>query len=52
MNALGTVVYSKNLTTTGKLSHIINVSGFAEGMYFLNVEGKKLNSSQKITIQH
>ena len=52
MNALGTVVYAKNISTTGKLSHVINVSGLAEGMYFLNVEGKKVNSSQKITIQH
>jgi hypothetical protein len=52
INALGTVVYSKNISTTGKLNHVINVSGFAEGMYFLNVEGKKVNSSQKITIQH
>jgi hypothetical protein len=52
MNALGTVVYNENLATTGKLDHKINVGKLAEGMYFLKVEGKKLNYSQKITVQH
>ncbi len=52
MNALGTVVYNEKISTTGKLNHTINVGKLAEGMYFLNVEGKKLNYSQKITVQH
>lgn len=52
MNALGTVVYTEKVNTSGKIDHSINVSKLAEGMYFLNVEGKKLNYSQKVTVQH
>jgi hypothetical protein len=52
MNALGTVVYSEKVSTTGKLNHTVNVSKLSEGMYFLNVEGKNLQYSQKITVQH
>lgn len=52
MNSLGTVVYTEKITTSGKLNHSINVGRLAEGMYFLNVEGKKLNYSQKVTVQH
>jgi hypothetical protein len=51
MNSLGTVVYNQTLSTSGKLNHSINVGKFAEGMYFLVVEGKKLAYSQKVTIQ-
>jgi hypothetical protein len=52
MNSLGTLVYTETLSTTGKINHAINVGRLPEGMYFLNVEGKKLNFSQKITVQH
>ncbi len=52
MNSLGTVVYTEKINTTGKLIHAINVGRLAEGMYFLNIEGKKLNYSQKVTVQH
>jgi hypothetical protein len=52
MNALGTVVYTEKISSNGKINHTVNVGKFAEGMYFLNVEGKKLNYSQKVTVQH
>ena len=49
MNALGKVVFTDKVS--GK-NHSINVSRLPEGMYFLNVEGQKLNYTQKVTIQH
>lgn len=52
MNALGTVVYNEKVSSNGKINHSINVGKLAEGMYFLSIEGKKLNYSQKITVQH
>lgn len=52
LNALGTVVYNEKISTTGKINHSVNVGKLAEGIYFLNVEGKKLNYSQKVTVQH
>jgi hypothetical protein len=51
MNSLGTVVYNQTISTSGKLNHSINVGKFAEGMYFLVLEGKNLNYTQKVTIQ-
>jgi hypothetical protein len=52
VNTLGKAVYNKTMSTTGKLNHTLNVSGLAEGIYFLNIQGKKLNYSQKVTVQH
>ncbi len=52
MNAVGTVVYNEKVSINGKINSTINVSRLAEGMYFLIVEGKNLNYSQKVTIQH
>jgi len=51
MNSLGTVVYNQTISTSGKLNHTINVGKFAEGMYFLVVESKNLNYTQKVTVQ-
>ncbi len=52
MNALGTVVYAETIDNSGKLTRSINVEGLADGIYFLKLEGKKLNYSQKVTVQH
>jgi len=52
LNALGNVVYSSSVSTSGKLNHAINVGKLSEGIYFLTDEGKNLNYSHKITVQH
>jgi hypothetical protein len=52
INSLGNVVYNETLNTTGKVNHTINVGILAEGMYFLNIQGKNLNYSKKVTVQH
>jgi hypothetical protein len=52
LNQLGNVVYIETLNSTGKVNHTINVGMMAEGMYFLNVQGENLNSSQKVIVQH
>jgi hypothetical protein len=52
LNSLGAAVYTQTISTSGKLNHAINVSKLSEGMYFLVVEGKKLNYTQKVTVQH
>ena len=52
MNAVGKVVYTRIVNTTGNLNQSIDVRSLNDGMYFINIEGKKLNYSQKVTIQH
>jgi len=52
INSLGNVVYTETLNSTGKVNHTINVGMMAEGIYFLNVQGKNLNYSQKVIVQH
>ncbi len=52
INSLGNVVYQEMVSTSGKINHVINVAKLAEGFYFLNVEGKNLSYSQKVTVQH
>jgi hypothetical protein len=52
INSLGNVVYTETLRTTGKISHTINVGVLAEGMYFLNVQGKNMNYSRKVIVEH
>jgi hypothetical protein len=52
INSLGNVVYTETFSTAGKVDHTINVGKMAEGMYFLNIQGKNLNSSQKVIVQH
>jgi len=52
INSLGNVVYTETFSTAGKVSHTINTGKMTQGMYFLNVQGKNLNSSQKVIVQH
>lgn len=52
INSLGNLVYNETISTTGKVDHTINVGMMAEGMYFLNVQGKNLNYSHKVSVLH
>ena len=52
INSMGNLVYNETISTTGKVDHTINVGLMAEGMYFLNVQGKNLNYSHKISVLH
>lgn len=52
INSCGNVVYTEILNPTGKVNQAINTGMLAEGMYFLNVQGKNLNYSQKVIVQH
>jgi len=52
INSLGNVVYTETLSTTGKVNNTINVGNMADGMYFLNVQGKNLSYSQKVIVKH
>lgn len=47
-NIIGKVVYSKELNSTGK--ETIDLSGEANGSYFVNIKNDKENSTKKITI--
>jgi hypothetical protein len=52
INSLGNVVYNETLSITGKVNHTINTGILAEGMYFLNIQGKNKSHSQKVIVQH
>ncbi|MBA3705555.1 MAG: T9SS type A sorting domain-containing protein, partial [Bacteroidetes bacterium] len=48
----GQVVYSENIKQfAGQFSHTLNVSGYAKGIYFLQVTTDKAVSTKKIVIQ-
>jgi len=52
VNSVGNVVYTKAFNSTGSINHNFDIKNFADGMYFLRVEGKKQNYTQKVTIKH
>ncbi len=52
VNALGEVVYKENkIETNGFFTKNINVNGIVKGVYYLKIEGNKLNIIEKIVIK-
>lgn len=51
MNSIGEVVYrNDNLNVNGQLSTSVDLSGLAEGVYYLKLEGNNTNQFEKIVI--
>lgn len=50
LNSLGQIVLEKELSA-GEKTVVIDIAGFAEGIYFLNITGEKSFVSQKLIIR-
>jgi hypothetical protein len=52
INSLGEIIYTKqNITVNGQYKETIDLSGFAEGMYFLMISNKDNTIHKRIIIQ-
>lgn len=50
LNSIGQIVLEQELSA-GEKTAVIDISGFAEGIYFLNIPGEKSSVSQKLIIE-
>lgn len=51
INLLGSVVYTKDVYSSGQLNEVVFVGNLADGMYLLYVQADQQSYSRKLTIR-